>query len=131
MRPSRMGNVQVVQILRNQDGSLVAAAYFPIKATTVLQAEFVAAIEAVKWCKRINISDIQLESDSESLVNIKNKSLHIPHLDTWNKELGTLCELLQVKIRHVYREINMAAHTLAQEGMKNSSARYFFNTPYE
>ncbi|CAH9112967.1 unnamed protein product [Cuscuta epithymum] len=109
---------------------MIAAFSTPIRAKTVLQAEIQTVLKALQWCARSGQHDFQLESDSEMVTKILlNKSAAPVYLQNTIDEAQMLCQTLDVHIKHIYREMNGVAHSLARLGLDKVDFRNF-TVPY-
>lgn len=88
-------------------GELVYAEAEAIVITTNIKAECIAILKALRHCKREDIQNIIIESDSQSLVKMILKEWRTPwslvgHID----EIHKLIDMMQVQIIHAFREAN-------------------------
>ncbi|CAH9096656.1 unnamed protein product [Cuscuta epithymum] len=115
-------------VLRDDGGKIIAGFFMPLRVKTVLQAEVQVALRALEWCARSGFLDFQLESDSEMTMKLLQKKSRPPiYLQRTVDEAHRLCRTLHVRTQHIFREMNLLSHALAQLGL-NSDISNCFNT---
>lgn len=97
-------------------GKYARSVVFPGLVTS-LEAEFRGLFHALKWIRALQLKDVDIESDLQLMLQM----LHNP-IEHRRDEIGVLarsCKLIlsqlhNVRIRHIHRGGNKAAHALAR-----------------
>ncbi|KAH0708987.1 hypothetical protein KY284_010414 [Solanum tuberosum] len=100
--------------IRDEYGNLLYAQGEDIGLRTNTEAEIIAILEALRYCKRVGLEGFWLESDSLSIVNCLRNSWKVP----WERveqveECRVLMEITKVRIQHTLREGNNLADFIA------------------
>ncbi|KAH0700980.1 hypothetical protein KY284_015195 [Solanum tuberosum] len=100
--------------IRDECGNLLYAQGEDIGLRTNTEAEIIAILEALRYCKRVGLEGFWLESDSLSIVNCLRNSWKVP----WERveqveECRVLMEITKVRIQHTLREGNNLADFIA------------------
>ncbi|KAH0665111.1 hypothetical protein KY285_026317 [Solanum tuberosum] len=100
--------------IRDEFGNLLYAQGEDIGFKTNTEAEIIAILEALRYCKRAGLEGFWLESDSLSIVNCLRNSWKVP----WERveqveECRVLIEITKARIQHTLREGNNLADFIA------------------
>lgn len=88
-------------------------------------AELKAILEGIRWCKRLQVVNVFIESDSQIVVDWIRKGRHtLWYLWVFWEELCKELEGMNFVVAHQYREANCAANFLAREGEMGRNAIY-------
>ncbi|CAH9071435.1 unnamed protein product, partial [Cuscuta epithymum] len=130
MRPSERGEELAVRFLEMRVEAY-SGFFMSLRVKTVPQAEVQVACRALEWCARSGFFDFQLETDSEMTTKILLKKSSPPtYLQSTVEEAQRLCQSLQVRIQHIYREMNLLAHALAQLGLNSDNFICFTSSAF-
>jgi len=114
--------------LRNTVGDLIYAEAEKIGVTTNVEAEMKAIVEAVRYCVRVGIRKIVIESDSILMVKIINGIWKVPwEIAEWFNELKQTLRELEATTQHTFREGNKMADYIANLAFE-CDRRLSFNT---
>ncbi|GAA0152030.1 hypothetical protein LIER_37404 [Lithospermum erythrorhizon] len=121
----KLGDAGLGGILRNCQGEFIGAVNFFCKATSPLHSEMLAALKVLQWCFDQGYQNLEVESDSLSLVQMIASQNY--HWSTYNlmKEVTNLLLSTKSKITHIKREQNKAADMLAREAMNLKGSLIF------
>jgi ribonuclease HI len=106
--------------VRTDDGEILAEEGRGIGVATNNVAEYTAAVEGLKLCKRLGASRVLLRSDSRLLVEQLSGRFRVknPTLIRLHQEVRRLAsEFDQVRYQHVPREQNKDADRMANVGV--------------
>ncbi|PHU04979.1 hypothetical protein BC332_25801 [Capsicum chinense] len=93
--------------IRDQHGNLLVAQGNKIRDTTSLEAKAMAIRACPTYCRRNSISQLILESDSRTTVQILNTQWEIPwSLAVLVKSIKALMESMSVRVIHSHKEGN-------------------------
>jgi ribonuclease HI len=109
-------------IARDSNGLCMGARCITIRAWTDLKtAEFMAALQAVQFCKEVGFWDIIFEGDATQVVKeITIQSSSFSKVDHFIESIYLEKQLFRsAKFQAIPRTCNMAAHTLAKEATAN------------
>ncbi|XP_026434352.1 uncharacterized protein LOC113331933 [Papaver somniferum] len=119
-------------IARNSAGAFLGAKGTTDTTIDEEQGEAIAALEAIKWADRRNISDLHLEGDNKNVVDAINGRTGGIKWTTNNVILECL-NLLRVfnnwKCSHVKREANSVADDIAKYARINKNTKWNISPP--
>ncbi len=116
------GPAGIGAMLYNEKKEKVAEVSKFLGVKTNNQAEYIALIEALKKAKELGARELEVFLDSELVVKqlnreykVKNKDLAPLFLEVYNLSLS----FSKIVFKHIYREDNREADSLANEAMDN------------
>ncbi|XP_055815515.1 uncharacterized protein LOC129885304 [Solanum dulcamara] len=100
--------------LRNAEGNLIYAKAEEIGYATNIEAEIVALLEALKYCKQQGLNNIIFQTDSQTSQKILIGEWKPPwNIAVWVAEVEEYKKDLDVIFKHTLREANKLADALA------------------
>ncbi|XP_035545131.1 receptor-like protein 7 [Juglans regia] len=111
------GTSGVGGVIRDEDGRLLLAYSVPLGLGTNNFAEFSSLLEGVRRCHALGFYRVQIETDSQLVVNwiVKNKC-PIWYLEDFWEDLQEHLNSLEYTVTHIFREGNVVADFLAKCG---------------
>ncbi|XP_015160257.1 14.7 kDa ribonuclease H-like protein [Solanum tuberosum] len=102
--------------VRNHEGNLMYAEACKIGIRNNIEAETVAILKALRYCKIKKINKVLIETDSLVVTKMIRNEWKIP----WNQveeieEIQEIIENIQADITHVFREANQLVDKLVNE----------------
>ncbi|XP_038701862.1 uncharacterized protein LOC119998592 [Tripterygium wilfordii] len=109
-------------IIRDDQGfPLAACSNVRLVALSPLMAEALSALLALQFAKDLGFQAIQLEGDALTIIDALHPQSPFDNLSNWGVIVLDIISLLglffQWKVSHVKRDLNEAAHLLAQKGI--------------
>ena len=112
-------------VIRSSTGKILFAFHNYYGINTSLFAETKALLDGLKFCNRMGLSQVEVETDSMVLLKmVKNRKCTKWNLKKPWSELMALLHLL-IKIEHIYREGNQIADLLANEAVQSKKAKEY------
>ncbi|XP_055800831.1 uncharacterized protein LOC129870195 [Solanum dulcamara] len=100
--------------VRNAQGNLIYAQAGEIGYATNIEAEIVALLEALKYCKQQGLNNIIFQTDSQTIQNILTGDWKPPWIIAdWIQQVEEYKRDLDVLFKHTLREANKLADALA------------------
>ncbi|XP_060190462.1 uncharacterized protein LOC132619635 [Lycium barbarum] len=111
--------------LRDAEGNLLYAQAEEIGYATNIEAEIVAILEALRYCKQQGLHNIIFQTDSQTIQKILSEEWKPPwNITGWVEEVEEYKRDLDVIFNHTLREANKLADALANfaldEGLNNT-----------
>ncbi|KAI0527413.1 hypothetical protein KFK09_003013 [Dendrobium nobile] len=104
-------------IIRNFEGKVLSAFASPLNQCSVLTAELSAVAEGIEKCINLGYSNVWIEVNSQSVVNILNdKCQGNPYNFYLIRRIKLALSNINYKISHVLHEANSCADWLANVG---------------
>ncbi|XVF82801.1 hypothetical protein PTKIN_Ptkin16aG0079000 [Pterospermum kingtungense] len=107
-------------VIRDWRGHIIGAMHATTNGISTAElAEAKAATIALNFAKDLGLSNIILEGDASNIITAINSSqLDLSPIGNLIEEVRAICKDFRAcQTRHVKREANMAAHTLAKEAL--------------
>lgn len=119
-------------LVRDDQGKFIAGKTMRIGGkVSVMEAEARGVQEACKWVKELQMQNVMIECDSESVVNVVHGKglflLKIGHVIEYCRERFRLRE--DISICHIKKQANMAVHVLARVQCLLDIFNYFMSPP--
>ncbi len=117
------GKAGIGYLIFDEHGHLISRGSKPIGVRTNNEAEYIAAIEALKEALRLGASEVELFSDSELLVKQVrgNYAVRSGRLKPLYEELLKLSRMLRrFEVKHIKRSANLGADRLARLALNES-----------
>ncbi|KAK4724387.1 hypothetical protein R3W88_027166 [Solanum pinnatisectum] len=93
--------------VRDSSRDLIYAEAQSLGIATNMEAEEKTVLEALKYCIRKKLNQVQLETDSLVLKNIINKNWRIPwELVEIMEDIHNMLGKITLKVRHIFKEAN-------------------------
>ncbi|XP_015161212.1 ribonuclease H-like [Solanum tuberosum] len=100
--------------IRNDQGNLVYAEAQEIGIKTNMEAETIACLNALRYCKQMEFHHILIKTDSLSVQRVIMKEWKIPWLLAEDiEEIQQLLRITQAQVQHTFREANQIADKMA------------------
>ncbi|KAF7839972.1 RNA-directed DNA polymerase [Senna tora] len=103
-------------LIRNVSGKFICGFYCCLDKCSTLQAELWGVLKGLEVAWKIGMRKVQLESDSLGAVNLIKDPPGNAHtsFSLASKIIGLLNRDWEVRVRHVYRDANLAADLMAR-----------------
>ncbi|XP_075076726.1 uncharacterized protein LOC142163350 [Nicotiana tabacum] len=122
----REGKASLGGTVRDEYGDIIMAFSTPATAQNHNIAEAQAALCGLNWCKQNGFSQVILELDSLYIIEILRKdgdtNYKLSHIV--NKIKDTI-NMLNIQIKHCYREANQLADSLAKRAVELQQSSHF------
>ncbi|KAH0712341.1 hypothetical protein KY285_007894 [Solanum tuberosum] len=114
--------------LRDSSGDLIYAEAQSLGIATNMEAEAKAVLEALKYCIRKKLNQVQLETDSLVLKNMISRNWRIPwELVEIMEDIHNMLGKITVNVRHIFREANQLADCIANSAVNTEDKQIFLN----
>ncbi|XP_059285194.1 uncharacterized protein LOC132038560 [Lycium ferocissimum] len=120
-----LGEIQVgvlMVFLRNTDGNLIYAQAADIGITTNTDAEVMAIVEAMRYCRNEGLDNIIVQTNSEMIYKILEEGWKpLWGIFNWIEEILEIKNAMTVSFSHILRKGNKLADALANQALDKAS----------
>lgn len=117
-------------VLRGHTGEWIRGVSMLLHARSPVCAEALALKEGLKLAWELKFDHIEVETDAQELVDAIQGTTFLPDADTTVKEIRQwLRRDWEISLRHVYREANRCADSLARLGKNQRCTKTIWSTP--
>ncbi|KAK6780226.1 hypothetical protein RDI58_022410 [Solanum bulbocastanum] len=115
-------------VARNDSGNLIMAFSVPIQCKSNNQAEAMAAMYGIYWCKQTGFNTFELELDSLLTTDmINNKVTNNLRLKCISRDIIKGINGVDVKTSHCFRKANQVASFLSKQASSSGNGIFFYS----